>query len=82
MSLHSQCRNLDVYTKTLNKHWLKNTFSQITLQSFQARIERENEKAHWFSKKVTEEIFSNLRVIYSFHRNFLLPDLENRLKEW
>ncbi|XP_072050566.1 FYVE, RhoGEF and PH domain-containing protein 4-like isoform X3 [Amphiura filiformis] len=51
-------------------------------QAFLARIERENEKAHWFSNEVVKEIFSNLRSIYAFHHNFLLPDLENRLKQW
>lgn len=35
-----------------------------------------------FPPEVIKNIFSNISSIYSFHSQFLLPDLENCLRNW
>ncbi|XP_022100603.1 FYVE, RhoGEF and PH domain-containing protein 3-like isoform X4 [Acanthaster planci] len=45
-------------------------------------IEKENQKQHWFPPTVVNEIFSNISSIYRLHSAVLLPDLDERLKDW
>ena len=33
-------------------------------------------------KEVLTDIFSNIQAIHQLHRDFLLPKLEARMKEW
>ncbi|XP_063952083.1 FYVE, RhoGEF and PH domain-containing protein 2-like [Lytechinus pictus] len=49
---------------------------------FEQKIRSENSKHNWFPKDVINVIFSNLSTIYEFHSNFVLTQLEDRMKEW
>ncbi|XP_060081887.1 FYVE, RhoGEF and PH domain-containing protein 4-like [Ylistrum balloti] len=51
-------------------------------QIFQARVREENKTHNFLSQDVMNQIFSNVTSIYQFHNNFLLPQLENRMKNW
>ncbi|XP_073423746.1 FYVE, RhoGEF and PH domain-containing protein 4 isoform X2 [Dendrobates tinctorius] len=51
------------------------------LQTFNKALENEAKKGS-FPLDVPNKIFSNILSIYSFHCSFLLPDLEDRMKEW
>ncbi|XP_069100890.1 FYVE, RhoGEF and PH domain-containing protein 2-like isoform X4 [Argopecten irradians] len=51
-------------------------------QIFQARVREENKAHNFLSVEVMNQMFSNITSIYQFHNNFLLPQLENRMKEW
>ncbi|XP_077122769.1 FYVE, RhoGEF and PH domain-containing protein 4 isoform X1 [Ranitomeya variabilis] len=51
------------------------------LQTFNKALENEAKKGS-FPVDVPNKIFSNILSIYSFHSSFLLPDLEDRMKEW
>ncbi|XP_061418672.1 FYVE, RhoGEF and PH domain-containing protein 4-like [Lethenteron reissneri] len=48
---------------------------------FHKQLREEAEKGS-FSVDVVSQIFSNLPSIHSFHRDFLLPELEQRMQEW
>ncbi|CAH2278273.1 FYVE, and PH domain-containing 4 isoform X1 [Pelobates cultripes] len=51
------------------------------LQTFNDALENEANKGS-FPAEVPKTIFSNIKSIHSFHKEFLLPDLENRMKDW
>nr|XP_046234377.1 FYVE, RhoGEF and PH domain-containing protein 4-like isoform X2 [Scatophagus argus] len=50
-------------------------------QVFCARLTEEASRGS-FPPEVIRNIFSNISSIYSFHSQFLLPDLENCLSQW
>lgn len=35
-----------------------------------------------FSQETVPQMFSNIKSIYKFHHDFLLPQLEERMKHW
>ncbi|XP_021344101.1 FYVE, RhoGEF and PH domain-containing protein 1-like, partial [Mizuhopecten yessoensis] len=49
---------------------------------FQVRVREENKTHNFLSADVMNQMFSNITSIYQFHNNFLLPQLENRMKNW
>ncbi|XP_033745206.1 FYVE, RhoGEF and PH domain-containing protein 4-like isoform X1 [Pecten maximus] len=51
-------------------------------QIFQARVREENKTHNFLSLDVMNQMFSNITSIYQFHNNFLLPQLETRMKNW
>lgn len=53
----------------------------LSFQVFCARLTEEAGRGS-FPPEVIKNIFSNVSSIYSFHSQFLLPDLENCLKCW
>lgn len=53
----------------------------LSLQVFCAQLTEEAGRGS-FPPEVIRNIFSNVSSIYSFHSQFLLPDLENCLKCW
>lgn len=54
---------------------------RLSFQVFCARLTEEAGRGS-FPPEVIKNIFSNVSSIYSFHSQFLLPDLENCLKCW
>lgn len=51
------------------------------LQVFFARLAEEAGRGS-FPPEVIKNIFSNISTLYSFHSQFLLPDLESCLRHW
>lgn len=54
---------------------------RFSLQVFFARLTEEAGRGS-FPPEVIKNIFSNISSIYSFHSQFLLPDLESCLRHW
>lgn len=55
--------------------------SQLSPQVFCLRLTEEAGRGS-FPPEVIRNIFSNISSIYSFHSQFLLPDLENCISHW
>lgn len=55
--------------------------SQLSPQVFCLRLTEEAGRGS-FPPEVIRNIFSNISSIYSFHGQFLLPDLENCISRW
>ncbi|XP_071960250.1 uncharacterized protein [Antedon mediterranea] len=51
-------------------------------QVFRRRIDDENREKQFFPPEVINLVFSNISSIYSFHKEFLLPQLEERMIQW
>ncbi|XP_070559884.1 FYVE, RhoGEF and PH domain-containing protein 4-like isoform X3 [Ptychodera flava] len=51
-------------------------------QVFHFRLDIENRARNWFNQETVKEMFANIKSIYQFHRDFLLPKLEERLENW
>lgn len=51
-------------------------------QEFQFKITIENKSCNFMPAEVIPQMFSNIKPIYSFHNDFLLPKLEERMKNW
>ncbi|XP_057342226.1 FYVE, RhoGEF and PH domain-containing protein 4-like isoform X2 [Microplitis mediator] len=51
-------------------------------QVFQFRVDQENRAHPMFPPDTVQHIFSNIKSIYKFHNDFLLPQLEDRMKIW
>ena len=56
--------------------------SVLWFQTFHFRIVRENRAHHMFPDEVIPQMFSNIKSIYLFHKEFLLLKLEERMAEW
>ena len=53
------------------------------MQVFQAELMKQCvEESHVVTKKVMQDIFSNLTSIHLFHESTLLPELEKRIDDW
>ncbi|XP_078001295.1 FYVE, RhoGEF and PH domain-containing protein 2-like isoform X2 [Glandiceps talaboti] len=51
-------------------------------QVFHFRLDNENRMHNWFSPDVVKDMFANIKSIYKFHSDFLLPQMEQRLQDW
>ncbi|KAL2731592.1 hypothetical protein V1477_015415 [Vespula maculifrons] len=51
-------------------------------QVFQFRIDQENRAHPMFPPETVQHMFSNIKSIYKFHNDFLLPQLEERMQCW
>ncbi|XP_014236278.1 FYVE, RhoGEF and PH domain-containing protein 1-like [Trichogramma pretiosum] len=51
-------------------------------QIFQFRVDQENRAHPMFPPDTVQHMFSNIKSIYKFHNDFLLPQLEERIKAW
>lgn len=51
-------------------------------QVFQFRVDQENRAHAMFPPETVPQIFSNVKSIYKFHHDFLLPQLEARIECW
>ena len=51
-------------------------------QVFQFRVDQENRAHPMFPPETVQHMFSNIKSIYKFHNDFLLPQLEERMKCW
>ena len=51
-------------------------------QVFQFRVDQENRAHPMFPPETVQHMFSNIKSIYKFHNDFLLPQLEERMKAW
>ncbi|XP_023290700.1 FYVE, RhoGEF and PH domain-containing protein 4 isoform X2 [Orussus abietinus] len=51
-------------------------------QVFQFRVDQENRAHPMFSQETVQHMFSNIKSIYKFHNDFLLPQLEERMHNW
>jgi len=52
------------------------------LQIFHWEIIRQNRAFHYFPEDVVPQMFCNMKSIYQFHNDFLLPQLEQRMSSW
>jgi len=51
-------------------------------QVFHFRVDRENRANHMFPQEMVTTIFSNIKSVYKFHAEFLLPQLKERMEKW
>ncbi|XP_066593919.1 FYVE, RhoGEF and PH domain-containing protein 2-like [Prorops nasuta] len=51
-------------------------------QVFQFRVDQENRAHPMFPPETVQHMFSNIKSIYKFHNDFLLPQLEERMLCW
>jgi len=51
-------------------------------QVFHFKIDQENRSSNLFSADTLTNIFSNVKSIYKFHAEFLLPQLAERMEKW
>ncbi|XP_014211813.1 FYVE, RhoGEF and PH domain-containing protein 1 [Copidosoma floridanum] len=51
-------------------------------QIFQFRVDQENRAHTMFPPETVQHMFSNIKSIYIFHNDFLLPQLEVRIDAW
>lgn len=51
-------------------------------QIFQFRVDQENRAHPMFPGETVQHMFSNIKSIYKFHNDFLLPQLEKRIDAW
>ncbi len=49
---------------------------------FHFQIVLENRAHNMFPDDVVPQMFSNVKSIYQFHHDFLLPQLEKRMQDW
>lgn len=51
-------------------------------QVFQFRVDQENRAHPMFPPETVQHMFSNVKSIYKFHNDFLLPQLQERIQNW
>lgn len=51
-------------------------------QVFHFRVTVENKNGSFIPPDVVTQVFSHIKPIYQFHHDFLLPQLETRMKNW
>ncbi|XP_011864738.1 PREDICTED: FYVE, RhoGEF and PH domain-containing protein 4-like isoform X1 [Vollenhovia emeryi] len=51
-------------------------------QVFQFRVDQENRAHPMFPPETVQHMFSNIKSIYKFHNDFLLPQFEERMQCW
>lgn len=51
-------------------------------QVFQFKIDQENRAHPMFPPETVQHMFSNIKSIYKFHNDFLLPQLQQRMENW
>jgi len=51
-------------------------------QIFHFRVDQENRAHNMFPQEMIPQMFSNIKSIYQFHHDFLLPQLEARMSNW
>jgi len=51
-------------------------------QVFQFRVDQENRAHPMFPPETVQHMFANIKSIYKFHNEFLLPQLEDRMRDW
>ncbi|XP_075218601.1 FYVE, RhoGEF and PH domain-containing protein 2-like [Lycorma delicatula] len=51
-------------------------------QIFYFRIDQENRAHNMFPQEMVSQMFSNIKSLYKFHNEFLLPQLEQRMQNW
>ncbi|XP_034240310.1 FYVE, RhoGEF and PH domain-containing protein 4-like isoform X2 [Thrips palmi] len=51
-------------------------------QVFHFRVDHENRAHPMFPQETVPHMFSNIKSIYKLHNEFLLPQLEERMKSW
>lgn len=51
-------------------------------QVFQFKVDQENRAHPMFPPETVQHMFSNIKSIYKFHNDFLLPQLEERMENW
>ena len=54
----------------------------FSTQIFHFRVDQENRAHHMFNNEITAQMFSNVKSIYQFHKDHMLPQLETRLESW
>ena len=57
-------------------------FRCLRAQVFHFNVVVRNRELRMFPDAVIPQIFSNIKSIYQFHHDFLLPQLERRMNEW
>jgi len=53
----------------------------MLLQVFHFKVVLANREHHMFPEEVVTRMFSNIKSIYQFHHDFLLPQLERKMTE-
>jgi hypothetical protein len=61
---------------------MNTTFFIAAVQVFHFKVVLTNREHHMFPNEVVLQIFSNIKSIYQFHHDFLLPQLEKRMANW
>lgn len=51
-------------------------------QVFGFRVDQENRAHAMFPQEVVAQMFTNVKSLYKLHHDFLLPQLEDRMKNW
>ena len=62
------------FTASFSK-WLSIADNIFFLQVFHFRVDQENRSVHMFPPELITTIFSNIKSIYKFHAEFLLPQV-------
>ncbi|XP_033342039.2 FYVE, RhoGEF and PH domain-containing protein 1 [Megalopta genalis] len=58
------------------------TVLRLIDQVFQFRVDQENRAHPMFPMETVQQMFSNIKSIYKFHNDFLLPQLQERIQNW
>ena len=58
--------------------WILLTFLQV----FQFRVDQENRVHNMFNQELIPQMFSNIKSLFKLHHDFLLPQLEERIRQW
>jgi hypothetical protein len=66
----------------LLKHVVSMLLVQLYVQVFHFKVVLANREHHMFPNEVVLQMFSNIKSIYQFHHDFLLPQLEKRMLQW
>ena len=49
---------------------------------FQFRVDQENRAHSMFPQELIPQMFSNIKSLFKLHHDFLLPQLEERMRTW
>ena len=52
------------------------------MQVFHFRVDQENRSQNLFPQDTLPQMFANIKSIYKFHADFLLPQLKERMSNW
>jgi RhoGEF domain len=53
-----------------------------SFQVFQFRVDQENRVHNMFNQELIPQMFSNIKSLFKLHHDFLLPQLEERIRQW
>ena len=54
----------------------------VEMQVFHNELLHQNREEHFLPDSIIPQIFSNIKSIYQFHNDFLLPQLNQCMANW